>query len=593
MKGVYLICLFLIIISIDVYALTVINEVLYNPEGSDNNKEFVEIYSDEELNLTNYIIEDAASDDKLEQIQYRNSSFSLIVEEGFDYSGINVSIYSVGATIGNNLNNDKDIIVLKDNNSNIIDAISYNSDWGADGNNRSLCRLPDETGLWEECSITAGNTNSIAATDYSMLEITEFLPNPQGSDDASIPNGEWVEIYNNGNTEINLEGFIINDDYGNGLIISGINVLEDNATISADGFLVIYRNGDGKLELNNDGLDSVRLFDSSNNLIDEVSYSNSKEAVSWSKIDGVWKQELPSPNSINIDVEDFNKSILKIEDIYLGKDNEAKFGEELRTKINVYKGSTTKNSIKLWVEKDNAEVSKKSSINVYDRFKNYNLVLSVRLDPNCNNKYGDGTYELVLEGLDKRVDKEFRIEGITESLCETVIRESKRSSEDIVLEFLELPEEIKIDETAVVKLKITNNATDDEKVKVWSYIYSGPRSYSGERETNLQEINLPRNSAVIVELNNEIEEHTEDGDYKLKVKLLKEDRKTSDDFTSTIRLFSEQSEERVVENVEEGSLLTGNTIYKSSDIKARSYGLYFLMGLLIVLIIFITFKKGL
>ena len=36
---------------------------MYNPEGSDNNKEFIEIYSDDYTNLTDFIIEDISIDD--------------------------------------------------------------------------------------------------------------------------------------------------------------------------------------------------------------------------------------------------------------------------------------------------------------------------------------------------------------------------------------------------------------------------------------------------------------------------------------------------------------------------------------------------
>ena len=101
-------------------AITVINEVMYNPEGSDNNKEFIEIYSDEIYDFSDYIIEDSSSNDILKLVKSSNSSYSLIVEDGFDYSNIDASIYTVGATIGNDLNNDNDIIILRNNESKII-----------------------------------------------------------------------------------------------------------------------------------------------------------------------------------------------------------------------------------------------------------------------------------------------------------------------------------------------------------------------------------------------------------------------------------------------------------------------------------------
>jgi len=39
-----------------VFANIRVNEVMYNPEGTDNNKEFIEIFSYPQTNLSNYLI---------------------------------------------------------------------------------------------------------------------------------------------------------------------------------------------------------------------------------------------------------------------------------------------------------------------------------------------------------------------------------------------------------------------------------------------------------------------------------------------------------------------------------------------------------
>ncbi len=99
-----------------------INEVMYNPEGSDNNREYVEIYGVD--NLTGYVVSDLNTNDSLQEIKYVNGSFALIVEEGFNHSGINASIYSVGATIGNGLSNEGDAIALYFNGTK-VDSMNY------------------------------------------------------------------------------------------------------------------------------------------------------------------------------------------------------------------------------------------------------------------------------------------------------------------------------------------------------------------------------------------------------------------------------------------------------------------------------------
>lgn len=115
-----------------------INEIMYNPEGDDNNKEWVELYSeDEEIDLSNWTIGDNSSNDTLLLLKYDNSNYILIVEDEFNYSSIPAKIYSAGATIGNGLGNIGDSIYIYDKNKTLIDYVSYNNSY-ANGNKKSL-----------------------------------------------------------------------------------------------------------------------------------------------------------------------------------------------------------------------------------------------------------------------------------------------------------------------------------------------------------------------------------------------------------------------------------------------------------------------
>ncbi|MBT6995395.1 hypothetical protein HN953_02100, partial [Candidatus Woesearchaeota archaeon] len=58
-----LIVILILLIIPQSYAFLEITEIMYNPEGSDNNKEYLEIYTD--LNLENYTIKDLYSQDTL------------------------------------------------------------------------------------------------------------------------------------------------------------------------------------------------------------------------------------------------------------------------------------------------------------------------------------------------------------------------------------------------------------------------------------------------------------------------------------------------------------------------------------------------
>jgi len=83
--------------------------------------------------------------------------------------------------------------------------------------------------------------------------INEFLPDPKGPDDASKPAGEWVEIYNRGNSTTTLTGWYLSDLKGNQLAVP-------TSDIAPKGFLVVYLNGAFPSEwLDNSG-DAVLLW---------------------------------------------------------------------------------------------------------------------------------------------------------------------------------------------------------------------------------------------------------------------------------------------------------------------------------------------
>ena len=137
------------------------------------------------------------------------------------------------------------------------------------------------------------DNNKIHTGDWTTnnIVLNEFVPNPAGTDNATMPGGEWVELYNKGNKDIDVTGWYLydnNDDHELKIDKSNSDnnndIADDGETIvPAKGFLVVYRNGDGDFALNNSGNDSVRLFDGeiSNgaNLIDNHSY-NGRDYIS-------------------------------------------------------------------------------------------------------------------------------------------------------------------------------------------------------------------------------------------------------------------------------------------------------------------------
>jgi len=528
-KILILMIIFSTIVSADIR----INEIMYDPED-ESNGEYIELYNIEQynINLEGWEIDGENLDGYIDS----NSYFVIADDLSYLEEIFNININGITEKIS--LTNTGELILLKNNEDEIIDAIRY---YDLVDEGKSLCKINN---IWQECSATPGFENKEILIDYvervidgdtfelengkkvrligintpevdeyyyaeaknrlkelvegkwvilekdienkdiydrllryvyiddlfvnlilveegyakaypyepniryksefanaeneaksnsiSMwapiqIKINEFLPNPIGKDDDESPNGEWVELYNYGNKDIDLGGLILNDNYGNGLEISEVNVL-DSTIIKSKNFKVIYRNGNGRLELNNEGFDKVILY-YDGIIIDEVSYSNSKEGISWGLIESIWQYGLPTPNEENKGNKSIENSKIKIKKVY---GNTAKWGDIIRVKFDLFKADTRKNSIKTWIEKDNKKVSEETKMNIYGKYSDYNLILPIKIIDNCDNKFEDGKYKLVVEGLNDEDEKEIEIEGNTcvEVEKEVVIEKIKEVKEE-------------------------------------------------------------------------------------------------------------------------------------------------------------------
>ncbi|MBI2121531.1 MAG: lamin tail domain-containing protein [Candidatus Sungbacteria bacterium] len=114
-----------------------------------------------------------------------------------------------------------------------------------------------------------------------MVVLNEFLPRPDGvaygfdfgNDASDMPQGEWIEIYNNSTEPIDVAGWYTRDatdGEGNKVVITALNTAPATTIIGGKSWLVIYMN---KPILNNTG-DTVRLFNSDNVLMDSYEYED-------------------------------------------------------------------------------------------------------------------------------------------------------------------------------------------------------------------------------------------------------------------------------------------------------------------------------
>lgn len=166
-------------------------------------------------------------------------------------------------------------------------------------------------------------SNNVDFSSFKGIVLNEFLPNPDGyqygfdfgKDNSHMPQGEWVELYNNGDIDVNLTGWYLADKTpgnGNETPINTDHILVSSPIIPAHGWLVVYMN---KQTYNNKG-DTVRLFDPNNILIDSYSYEDAPTNKSYARIpDGIgeWVDPIPTPGEPNILDDVLNDEIIQEE----------------------------------------------------------------------------------------------------------------------------------------------------------------------------------------------------------------------------------------------------------------------------------------
>jgi len=301
---------------------------------------------------------------------------------------------------------------------------------------------------------------------------------------------------------------------------------------------------------------------------------------------------------INPEYKIFN-STLRIVEVYLGNDETAEWGDRIRARVNIYKGDETKQSVQLYVKKGGKQVSQRTRTHAFDKFTNYTLTLPVQLDPNCGGNYPDGVYELVLEGLGKEDEWSFEIEGIDKELCQEVGSTGGGGKQKFGYQILEKPNEINGD----FNIKVELSGDDDEHdLKVWSYVYRGPKHYG---ESEIENVKLGINEIKVVELEVEMED-VKAGDYKLKVKINKDNQKTDKEITEEIKIGEKEEEECVVsenlavkKNITVGEKLDllrrinedGKIVYLASSKKTLKWIPLMVMGVLLMLSLILVFKK--
>lgn len=122
------------------------------------------------------------------------------------------------------------------------------------------------------------------------IQINEFLPDPDGSD-----KNEWIELYNNSEEDVVLDGWSLDDIEDGGSSVYSLT----GKTIKAKGYLSLTQEETG-IVLNNTS-DEINLKDPDGKVVSQVVYVNTKTDESYVLIENEWQQsEELTPGEENV-----------------------------------------------------------------------------------------------------------------------------------------------------------------------------------------------------------------------------------------------------------------------------------------------------
>ena len=307
--------------SVHTVSGVVVNEVMLKntetcPDEEGNYYDWIELYNagGSEADISGCGLSDSITD----KVSYVFPRGTVIEAGGF------LIIYCSGDTA---LGNDhagfklsaKDQIVLYDMGGNPIECIELHGT--EDG--RSLARVDAEKDAFKEMSPTPGfpntdegvtayaeylstRTNTSSAQTESDLIINEFMADNVTVLRSSDGNYyDWVELYNRGNDEININGYYFSDDTENAKKYA----FTEDITVPAGGYLVIFCSGndvspEGEIHVPfrlSAYEESVVLSDANGRLLDKVTYQRQSADKSMARDDeGVFNvTDKPTPGYPN------------------------------------------------------------------------------------------------------------------------------------------------------------------------------------------------------------------------------------------------------------------------------------------------------
>ena len=200
-------------------------------------------------------------------------------------------------------------LILLNGTGDIIDLAWWNSDFGQ---NISLIRDSDINRTWAPSTMpTPGQPEPGEDTTVIDFYINEIMPSPFGADSDAYPNGEWIEIVNNGTTYVDISDFRFTAGASaRVLIITPERMpLQENTYVAPGEIALIAANGSSSFYMKNEVNDGIELIDDEGTMLDWAIWDAPTEGESLTKKSSTWSDSMwPTPGEPNPDFTPYTGS---------------------------------------------------------------------------------------------------------------------------------------------------------------------------------------------------------------------------------------------------------------------------------------------
>lgn len=303
------------------YSQIYLNELMPNPEASDTDYEWLEIYNDdEEVDLTGCSIDDKEFP---EDAVIGANNYLLVVKDFLDKDGDGYSFEqrwgNGSGEWGDSDEEDYSVVELNISMKNSDDSITLlcndyedTLEWEESESGQSFSL--DEGGEWtSEYLVTPGRVNEpVPEVIYSHeILITEVYPTP----DKDLAETEWIELYNFGNSDIDLLNWQLEDNTKTQTFKESLVIKTGEYLVLDDDYLEITLNNSGEI---------LTLYDPNEEIVDVFEYEGTQSGISNIRLfeNGIYTEEVYQTQVVTqgsenefVDIEDmfYATEVLRIQ----------------------------------------------------------------------------------------------------------------------------------------------------------------------------------------------------------------------------------------------------------------------------------------